>query len=336
MTSRPLLSICIPTYNRAGFLRECLSSINPEELDGRVEVVVSDNASTDDTLAVLDAFQATHPLRYIVQPENLGPDRNFDAVVAEARGEYCWLLGSDDVVQPGGVSALVAALISCQTDIVQFGYVQGDLQLRAQHRAAPPAGPVETSPQGLAAHLAAQPNMSLLFTFISAYAFRRSVWIDRQSLIRSWFGSYYIQMYAMHSALASGATLAAINECLVVARGGNPNEFNTVPGRFIALDARTMSQLIREVHGDRPEFWLAIGQPFRRSYPAKTLIHVAANGGLGYINEARETLLRFGHSKALLGGLQLLHRLKLLAAVKWMLDSRRRVLKKVKSQGSPA
>lgn len=336
MTSPPLLSICIPTYNRAGFLRECLSSINPEELDGNVEVVVSDNASTDDTLKVLEAFQATHPLRYIVQPENLGPDRNFDAVVTEARGEYCWLLGSDDVVQPGGVRSLLAALRSCQTDIVQFGYVQGDLHLHPQHSAAPPAGPVPRSPQGLASHLAAQPNMSLLFTFISTYAFRRSVWMDRQRLIRSWVGSYYIQMFAMHSALASGATLAAVDECLVIARGDNPNEFNCVPGRFIALDARTMSRLIREVHGDRSEFWAAIGQPFRRSYPAKALIHVAANGGLGYINEARETLLHFGYSKALLGGLQLLHALKLMPMIKWLLDARRRVLKKVKFQGSPA
>lgn len=336
MTSRPILSICIPTYNRAGFLRECLSSINPDELDGRVEIVVSDNASTDDTLEVLQSLQSTYPLRYIVQSENLGADRNFDAVVAEAWGEYCWLLGSDDVVQHGGVRSLVAALTSCRTDIVQFGYVQGDLHLRFQHRAAPPAGLVQTTPQGLAGHLAVQPNISLLFTFISAYAFKRSIWMDHRPLILGWVGSHYIQMFAMHSALASGATLAAINECLVVARGGNPNEFNTVPGRFIALDAQTMSQLIREVYGDRPEFWLAIGQPFRRSYPAKALIHVAANGGVGYINEARETLLRFGHSKALLGALQLMHRLKLLPAVKWMLDSRRRVLKKVKSQGSPA
>lgn len=333
MNSLPLLSICIPTYNRAGFLRECLSSINPEELDGEVEVVVSDNASTDDTLTVLKTFQATHPLRYIVQPENLGPDRNFDAVVAEANGEYCWLLGSDDVVQPGGVRRLVAALTSCQTDIVQFGYVQGDLYLRPQHRAAPPAGAVQTSPSGLASHLAAQPNMSLLFTFISAYAFRRSVWMDRQLVIRSWVGSYYIQMFAMHSALASGAaTLAAIDECLVIARGGNPNELNTVPGRFIALDAGTMSRLIREVYGDRSDFWAAIGQPFRRSYPAKALIHVAANGGLSYINEAREALIHFGHSEALLCGLQLLQSSKMMPIVKWLLDSRRRVLKDVKFQ----
>lgn len=336
MNLRPFLSVCIPTYNRAGFLRECLSSIDPTELEGLVEIVVSDNASTDNTLAVLEEFQATHPLHYVVQSENLGPDRNFDAVVAAASGEYCWLLGSDDVVEPDGIRKLVAALSSLQTDIVQFGYVQGDLYLRPRYRAAPPAGRVGSAPQALANHLAAQPNMSLLFTFISAYAFRRSVWMDRQQLVRTWIGTYYIQMFAMHSALVAGASLAAIDDCIVVARGDNPNEFNTVPGRFVALDARTMTRLIREVHGNRQEFWQAIGSPFRRSYPAKALIHIAAHGGLGYINESTEALIRFGHSKALLSGLGLLDRLKLLPVVKWLLDSRRRALKKMKSQGSPA
>jgi abequosyltransferase len=280
MTQRPLLSICIPTYNRAGFLRECLSSLDPTDLGSAVEIVVSDNASTDTTLEVLEAFKATLPLRYIVQSENLGPDRNFDAVITAAQGEYCWLLGSDDAVEPHGVSKLVAALSSRPADIIQFGYVQADLHLRPLHRAAPPTGHVGATTQALEEHLAAQPNMSLLFTFISAYAFRRSVWIDRQELIRTWVDSFYIQMFAMHRALADGASLAAIGDYLVRARGGNPNEFNTIPGRFIALDAQTITRLIREVHGDRPEIWEAIGEPFRRSYPAKTLIHVAANGGL--------------------------------------------------------
>ncbi|MCR5866967.1 glycosyltransferase family 2 protein [Aquincola sp. J276] len=336
MNPRPILSICIPTYNRAGFLRECLSSLDPAELDGSVEVVVSDNASTDTTLAVLDEFKAALPLRYFVQSENLGPDRNFDAVVASAQGEYCWLLGSDDVVKPGGIRKLVAALTSLRTDIVQFGYVQGDLHLRPLHRAFPPPGRVGATSEAFSAHLAAQPNMSLLFTFISAYAFRRTVWMARQELVRTWIGTYYIQMFAMHSALAAGASLATIGDCLVVARGGNPNEFNVIPGRFIALDARTMTRLIREVYDDRPALWQAIGKPFRRSYPAKALVHVAANGGLNYLKESHEALIRLGHSKTLLHGLVLLERLKLLSTVKWLLDSRRRALKKIKSQGSPA
>lgn len=336
MTQQPFLSICIPTYNRAGFLRECLSSIELADLNCAVEIVVSDNASTDNTLEVLEEFKATLPLRYVVQPENLGPDRNFDAVITAAQGEYCWLLGSDDVVEPGGVSRLVSALSSYRVDIVQFGYVQGDLHLRPRHRASPPAGHVSATPEALVAYLIAQSNMSLLFTFISAYAFRRSVWMERQERIQAWAGTFYIQMFAMHSALVAGASLAAIADCLVVARGDNPNEFNSIPGRFIALDAQTVTQLIREIYGNNPALWRAIGEPFRRSYPGRTLIHVAANGGLGYIQESRDALLRLGYSKTLLDGLDSMERLKLLPAIKWLLDTRRRILQKNPNQGSPA
>jgi glycosyltransferase involved in cell wall biosynthesis len=69
MTDRPLLSVCIPTYNRAGYLHECLSSIETRGLDNLVEVVVSDNASTDDTLDVLKEFANRLPLRWVVQAE---------------------------------------------------------------------------------------------------------------------------------------------------------------------------------------------------------------------------------------------------------------------------
>ncbi|MDH0493836.1 glycosyltransferase family 2 protein [Comamonas aquatica] len=331
MTQQPLLSICIPTYNRAGFLRECLSSLDLAELDDVVEIVVSDNASTDTTLDVLEEFKTTLPLRYIVQQKNLGPDRNFDAVITEAHGEYCWLLGSDDVVEPGGVSALVSALSSLQVDIVQFGYVQANLQLQHLFRVSPPAGIIDATPKSLTAYLAAQPNMSMVFTFISAYAFRRSVWIERQKNILTWAGTFYIQMFAMHSALVAGASLAAIEDCLVVARGGNPNEINSVPGRFVALDSQTVKKLVGELYDDNPQIWRALGEPFRRSYPGKTLISITASGGLKYIEESQDALLRLGYSKMLLDSLRLIERLNLLPTIRWLLKIYRQTIKKIKN-----
>lgn len=331
MTQQPLLSICIPTYNRAGFLRECLSSLDLADLGGAVEIVVSDNASTDATLDVLEEFKTTLPLRYIVQQENIGPERNFDAVITEAHGEYCWLLGSDDVVEPGGVSKLVFALSSLQVDIIQFGYVQANLQLRQLYRVSPPAGIVDPKPKALADYLAAQPNMSMVFTFISAYVFRRSLWMERQEKILTWVGTFYIQMFAMHSALVAGASLAAIEDCLVVARGGNPNEFNSVPGRFIALDAQTVKKLIDELYEDNPRIWRALGEPFRKSYPRKTLVSVSASGGFKYIESSRDALLRLGYSQILLDALILIERLKLMPVIGCTLKIYRQTIKKIKN-----
>lgn len=329
MSSRPLLSICIPTYNREVFLRECLASLQIEGLWGQVEVVVSDNASTDQTLNVLEEFRDVLPLRWIIQAENLGADRNFDAVIAEAGGEYCWLLGSDDAVVIDALPRLIELLRKYRTDVLQFGYVQADVSLRPLRRAWPYAGVIPQSKEALALHLGSLPTLSLLFTFISAYVFRRSVWMDRRQRVLGWVGSNYIQTAAMHAALVDGATLAAVEECLVLARGDNPNEFNTSPGRFIALDARTMVRLITEIHGDEPRMWIALGQTFRRSYPPRALVYAAANGGLHYIKEVRTQLVQLGHSEVLLTTLFFAGRLKMLGIIRIALDLRRAIKLKI-------
>jgi glycosyltransferase involved in cell wall biosynthesis len=95
----PLLSICIPTYNRSHFLKESLTCIlaSAEHYKDQVEIVVSDNASTDDTKEVVEGFiEAGHVINYIRQKENIGPHRNFRAVVELSHGRYVWLFGDDD------------------------------------------------------------------------------------------------------------------------------------------------------------------------------------------------------------------------------------------------
>lgn len=109
--TRPLLSICIPTYNRAAFLPALLDSILSEidgltqGLSGRdVEVVISDNNSTDDTDQVVASYQELLPrLVYLKQTENIGADRNYIATIAGSSGTFSWLMGSDDRIELGGL-----------------------------------------------------------------------------------------------------------------------------------------------------------------------------------------------------------------------------------------
>lgn len=110
-----LLSIVVPTYNRAAYLTDLFDSI-VAEIDGldptlrsRVEVCVSDNASTDDTGGVVDRYRDRLALRYHRHPQNLGPDRNFLAAVALGTGTFCWLMGSDDAIETGGLAAVIKA-----------------------------------------------------------------------------------------------------------------------------------------------------------------------------------------------------------------------------------
>jgi abequosyltransferase len=106
------LSICIPTYNFGEFIGETLESIVSQVVDG-VEVVILDGGSTDDTEAVVGAFQAGCPaLHYHRREQRGGIDRDMALTVALADGEYCWLFSADDLLRPGAIGRMLEQLES--------------------------------------------------------------------------------------------------------------------------------------------------------------------------------------------------------------------------------
>ena len=109
----PLLSICIPTYNRSSSLRSCLRTAFSQlkGLEDEVEVIVSDNCSCDDTGLVVQQARQYGPLTYHRNEQNIGAGPNFFLSVNEwAKGEYCWLIGDDDFVMKGSIARLVSIL----------------------------------------------------------------------------------------------------------------------------------------------------------------------------------------------------------------------------------
>lgn len=108
----PFLSICILTYNRVGTLREALDSILPQVVDRpEIEVVVSDNASTDNTGEVVRGYCERNPrLRYSRNEVNGGFDGNFVACIEKAAGRYTAFFSDDDIAPPDFVERLMADL----------------------------------------------------------------------------------------------------------------------------------------------------------------------------------------------------------------------------------
>lgn len=118
-----ILSICIPTYNRGEFLNSSLLSIFKQiENNPLVEVVVSDNHSTDDTLEIVKPFHQFNNFKYFRQDENVGMSKNILDVVSKAKGEFCWLIGDDDFILQGAIDQLIK-LIESNKD-VDFYYVK--------------------------------------------------------------------------------------------------------------------------------------------------------------------------------------------------------------------
>lgn len=111
--SEPLLSICVPTYNRAAKLRSLLHSIVVQcaGLEQEVEIVVSNNASPDDTGGMVRRCSETYPIVYSRNRTNEGPLRNIQILASTlAKGKFTWLIGDDDLVLPGGVRLVLEVL----------------------------------------------------------------------------------------------------------------------------------------------------------------------------------------------------------------------------------
>ena len=114
--SRPMnymLSICIPTYNRASCLFECLNSIL-DAIAGYeylIEIIISDNASPDNTEEVVKFFTNTHKfIRYHRNLENIGGENNFRLVATLATGKYIWLFGDDDKMEKNAIRIILPNL----------------------------------------------------------------------------------------------------------------------------------------------------------------------------------------------------------------------------------
>ncbi len=114
--SRPRLSICLPTHHgRAGVLDRALRSIVGQLSDlppGVLEICVSDNGSRDATQTVLARHQETLGQALVTYrfEKDQGFTPNLLKAVELAQGEFCWLMGSDDEVEAGGIATVLAAL----------------------------------------------------------------------------------------------------------------------------------------------------------------------------------------------------------------------------------
>lgn len=102
MTS-PKVSVCVVTYNQENFIETCLCSILEQKVNFPFEVIISDDASTDGTVAILKKFRAQYPdiIRLVLHPVNIGAGINFQGAHDMAVGEYVAHCDGDDFFMQG-------------------------------------------------------------------------------------------------------------------------------------------------------------------------------------------------------------------------------------------
>jgi O-antigen biosynthesis protein len=116
---RPLLSVIIPAFNYGRFLKQTISSVLDQGYDS-VEILVLDNASTDNTSKVLSAFASEPRVRYFRNARNVGPSYNVLNGIQIAQGHYLSLLMADDYYNPGFLSKLLPRMLANPEVVVGY------------------------------------------------------------------------------------------------------------------------------------------------------------------------------------------------------------------------
>lgn len=112
-SKQPLLSICIPTYNRSDVLQQCLHSIvtNKAYNEELVEIVISDNVSTDSTQELCMAFAKAHRnVIYHRNDRNIGGDLNFIKVLSLGTGTFLKLNNDYSIFTEEGLKKLLQCI----------------------------------------------------------------------------------------------------------------------------------------------------------------------------------------------------------------------------------
>ena len=98
MNSKPLLSVCVITYNHENYLERSLNSILSQNVDFAYEIIIAEDCSTDKTREICIEYQEKYPgtIKLVLQPTNVGLIKNYVSLMNSASGKYIAICSGDD------------------------------------------------------------------------------------------------------------------------------------------------------------------------------------------------------------------------------------------------
>lgn len=122
-----LLSIVVPTYNVEKYLRQCLESFCIEEIQDKLEVLVVNDGSTDNSADIAGEYVRKYPQLFrLINKENGGHGSTINRGIEEAEGRYFKVVDSDDWVDKEAFRELSAHLEDCNSDVVYTNFYHVD------------------------------------------------------------------------------------------------------------------------------------------------------------------------------------------------------------------
>jgi abequosyltransferase len=237
------LALCIPTHHgRADTLRTLLDSVVSQKglaSDDVVEICISDNASEDGTAELVATYQRTSPfpITYFRFPTDTRGVRNFVNVVEMASAEWCWFVGSDDVLLPGALArALEVLRADPEVPGVTVNKVNFDRTLTrfhsVDHEIVLPRRSAESHLIAPFSEVVA--DLAMSFGYMSAHLFRREDW---RGVIRDYGLDYlltlrhFVHCFAFAEIAKRRGAWYWLAEYLVVQRLDNFCVLESVGGR---------------------------------------------------------------------------------------------------------
>lgn len=258
----------MPTYNYGGYIATALESVRAQA-DDRVEVVVLDGGSTDDTPQVVEKMAAGWPgLRYARQPTRGGIDADMARSVELARGDYCWLLSADDALVPGAVQRMIAEFeagyevllcerVWCDSDLAAIR-TQSWLAASSD-RTVDLSSAIELQRYFDAAH-----SLGALFSFMSCIGFRRAAWLRTSPPADVPCYTHVGRFFAM---ARERARLRYIAAPLVLCRSGADSFREGGLASRLLIDLRGYRQLADTLFAGQPALHASFLAVLRREHP---------------------------------------------------------------------
>lgn len=106
---KPLVSVCIPAYNSAAYIKETIDSVLRQTYEN-IELIVCDDLSSDNTVEVIESISDSR-IRLVRNQNNLGMSGNWNNCLSHCSGEFIKLLCADDVLAENAVEKEAEALI---------------------------------------------------------------------------------------------------------------------------------------------------------------------------------------------------------------------------------
>lgn len=231
MRGPTLLTVAIPTYNRADYLDLGLRRLKEELMRLHenqrtlIRIYISNNASTDDTINVI-SIHGLHEiceLEVITNSVNVGAEKNVIQCYESASTPYVWILGDDDVMLQGALEKVLSVLLLNQPDIVYLGnyhFLDDYLDTKCALKSEKEVITLYENSEKFTV------KTNVMLTFISALVVRSGR--NHANLYNIMNDTYLSHLGWILPLLRDGSKFVAIESWVVAAKGGNTGGYGLI------------------------------------------------------------------------------------------------------------